>query len=171
VLLPLVPPDLAALVERLRAAPPVEAEPPPEAEADDPGRPAGTTSQRLAALSPAQKMQLALSGSREERLTLIRDTNKTIHQYVLRNPRTSLDEVQWIAKQTSLSPDALSIIANHPEWGHDQTVCAALVRNPKTPSALAIRALDRISANDLRTVARGGGRPQIVQAARKKLNV
>jgi hypothetical protein len=181
------PAALLALADRLLArgaepAPPVAAKPAPpslpvEEAADeedagaDEGRPAGTIYAQLDALSPSEKMRVALSGNREERFALLRDTNKVLHVYVLRNPRMGLDEVQYAAKLTNLSPDALKFISEHPEWGQNATVCSAIVRNPKTPMTIAIRLLDRVPQSDLRTIARGGARQPIVQAARKKLNL
>jgi hypothetical protein len=168
VLLSDVPAALAGAADRLRAADskPEEA-PPPEAGDEEPR----SMHERIAALNTTQKMQLALSGTRGERTTLLRDINKTLHLYVLRNPRIGLDEVQYAAKLASLSSDALKFIGEHPDWGQNPTVAAALVRNPHTPQALALRLLDRIPMNDLRLIAKGGARQQIVQAARRKLNV
>jgi hypothetical protein len=120
-------------------------------------------------MNVTQKMQLALSGSREERMALFRDINKTLHVYVLRNPRIGLDEVQHAAKQSTLGPDALKLISEHREWGGNPAVVVALVRNPKTPLAIALKLLDKVPVADLRAIAKGGARDQLVQAARKKL--
>ena len=114
-------------------------------------------------------MALALSCGREERHHLLRDNNKVLHAYVLRNPHLGLDEVQAAAKLNSLSPEALKAIGDHPEWGQNSVICAALVRNPKTPMAIALRLLPRIPLNDLRAIAKGAGRQQVVLAARKLL--
>ena len=114
-------------------------------------------------------MQLALSGSRDERTALFRDTNKMLHVFVLKNPRLGLDEVQAAAKLPQLSPDALKMVAEHREWGSNPTVCASLVRNPKTPMPLALRMLDKVPLNDLKAIAKGGARDALVHAARKKL--
>jgi hypothetical protein len=154
-----VPPALAGLAQRLR---PGEAEAPAEA--------SGLVSERIKSLHASQKMALALSGSREERFHLLRDPNKTLHVFVLRNPRIGVDEVAWAAKQATLSPDALKMIAEHREWSANATVCVALVRNPKTPLPLALRLLDRIPMTEVRALAKGGARDQIVHAARKKVN-
>jgi hypothetical protein len=88
---------------------------------------------------------------------------------VLRNPRIGIDEVQAAAKLNSLSPEALKAISEHPEWGQSSVICAALVRNPKTPMAIALRLLSRVPLNDVRAIAKGAGRQQIVLAARKLL--
>jgi hypothetical protein len=132
--------------------------------------PKGPLSERLKAMSVQEKMQMALSGSRDERLALFRDNVKSIHVFVLKNPRIGLDEVQTAAKSPQLAPDALKLIAEHRDWGANPTVCAALVRNPKTPIPLALKALERVPMSDLRTLAKGGAREQIVQAARRKIS-
>jgi hypothetical protein len=116
-------------------------------------------------------MQLALSGGREERMALMRDPNRILHNYVLRNPRIGLDEVQAAAKLPSMNPESLAFIADHPEWGRNSTVCIALARNPKTPTAIAVRMLDKIPEADVRLIAKGAGRAALVQAARRKLNL
>ena len=115
----------------------------------------------------AEKMQRALSGDREQRFAMLRDPNKQLHALVLRNPRTSLEEVHWAAKLTTLSPDALKIIAEHPEWGANASVATALVRNPKTPIPIALKLLPRLPPAELKALARSQGRPQLVQAAKK----
>ena len=151
-----VPTALSVLAERARE--PAEERGPP-----------GPLTERLKAMSPQEKMQLALSGSRDERTVLLRDNNKMIHLFVLKNPRIGLDEVQAAAKLPLLSPDALKMIAEHREWSGNPTVCTALVRNPKTPLPLALRLMDRVPMSDLRAIAKGGARDQVVNAARKKI--
>lgn len=165
-----VPGALAALAVALRGGGPTAAQPAAAGEAppDEEGEPR-LLSARLKAMNVTEKMQLALSGSREDRLALLRDVNKTLHVYVLRNPRIGLDEVQHAAKQTTLSPDALKLISENREWGANATVCTALVRNPRTPAPIALKLLDKVPTAELRAIAKGGAREQLVQAARKKL--
>jgi hypothetical protein len=174
-----LPAEVTALAEKLRAA---AAEPPPDPntpiESSAPEVPAspndssrGTVAGKVAGLTATQKMQLALSGTREERMALLRDTNRVLHGFVLKNPRIGLDEVQAAAKLTSLAPEALQQIADHAEWSRSPIVCTALVRNPKTPMATAVRLLDRIPEAEVRIIAKGSGRAQLVQAARRKLNL
>ncbi|AKJ06003.1 Hypothetical protein AA314_07629 [Archangium gephyra] len=170
VMFPSPPAPLVALAERLRA--PVEQAPSEqqaEPEGEEPPAPAHNPlmSARLAAMTVTEKMQLALSGDREARAYLLRDTNKALHVYVLRNPRLGLDEVIYAAKMPSLSPDALKLIAEHREWGVNTTVCTALARNPRTPVPLVLKLLPRVPMQELRTLAKGQGRAPIVQAARK----
>ncbi|HEY0094188.1 MAG TPA: hypothetical protein VGB96_07685 [Archangium sp.] len=177
VMFPAGPPaPLVALVERLKApveqAPAVEQEASgeeAEPDAEEPPAPAHNPlmSARLAAMTVTEKMQLALSGDREARAYLLRDTNKSLHVYVLRNPRLGLDEVIYAAKMSTLSVDALKLIAEHREWGVNSTVCTALARNPRTPVPLVLKLLPRIPIQEIRVIAKGQGRAPIVQAARK----
>ncbi|MGC4117517.1 MAG: hypothetical protein QM765_23755 [Myxococcales bacterium] len=175
------PAALQALADELRGGAPslpdepaVEPEPEPEAEPEDkkdegPASP-GLLSDRLKAMSVSQKMALALSGSREERFALLRDQNKTLHVYVLKNPRIGVDEVAWAAKNPNTSPDALKMMAENREWNSNATVLIALVRNPKTPLPLALRMLDKLPMTEIRALAKGGAREQVVHAARRKVN-
>jgi hypothetical protein len=154
-----VPAALSELAGVLRA--------PVEPAADE--APRGALADRIKAMSVQQKMQAALSGGREERLALIRDPAKAAHVFVLKNPRIGIDEVLYAAKSPNLAPDAIKLIAEHKEWSVNAAICTALARNPKTPVPTALRLLDRVPTSELRAIAKGGARDQIVHAARKKV--
>ena len=131
---------------------------------------AGTALDRVKALSPGQKMLLAGHADREERFALLRDPIKTLHVHVLRNPRCGSDEALTAAKMTTLSPDALKYISEHPEWSNNAGIGTALVKNPQTPMPVALKMLDRIPNADVRMIAKtGSARGPIVAAARKML--
>ena len=154
-----VPPALAGLAAELRA--------PAGPAADE--APRGALADRIKAMSVQQKMQAALSGSRDERLALIRDPAKVAHVFVLKNPRIGIDEVLYAAKSPNLAPDAIKLIAEHKEWSVNAAICTALARNPRTPVPIALRLLDRVPIGELRAIAKGGARDQIVHAARKRV--
>jgi hypothetical protein len=117
-----------------------------------------------------EKIQLALHGNRDERNKVLRDTNRTIHPYVLKNPQLNLEDVTAIAKNALMGPDILKQIADRSEWLQKPAVAVALARNPKTPPAVAVRALDYVPNDALRQMAKGvGALPHVTQAARKKV--
>jgi hypothetical protein len=168
-----------AALEALLDSLPVDDAPPdaepldPDAGPQTPASRAATATRQAAAirqretLSLPDKMRLASSGDREVRFALLRDPCKQLHPLVLKNPRIGLDEVLWAAKLNSINPDALKVIAEHPEWGRNATIAAAVVKNPKTPVPVALKLLPRLQLSDVRVIAKSQGRPQIVQAARK----
>lgn len=161
---------LDGLARALRGGPAAAAASPP---GSPPGtaeeEPRGTMAERIAALSLGQKIQLALSGDREARVVLLRDINKNLHAFVLRNVRIGLDEVQFAARLPGLAPEALEAIAKNATWIANAGICAALVRNPATPMAVAVALVPSLPAHELRAIARGGARPPLVQAARRLL--
>jgi hypothetical protein len=161
-----VPADIVALAESMKVLP----EPLPDEEPAAPEAPAfRNAAERLATLTVAQKIAQATSGDRETRQALFRDNNKVLHAYVFRNPRLQLDEVLVAVKMSTLSPDALKAAAEHKEFGQNQQVIIAVVRNPKTPAMIALKLLPRLPQNEIRAIAKGGARDQLVAAARKML--
>jgi hypothetical protein len=120
--------------------------------------------------SVAQKSQIALHGDRTQRMAILRDTNKTLHGYVLRNPNLQLEEVSWIARQATMSAEVLTQIANRREWIAKPEIVASLVRNPKTPIPLAVKLLELVAPAELRLLAKQTNvRDAVQRAARKKL--
>ncbi len=126
---------------------------------------------QLESMTVNQKRGAALSASRAGRIMLIKDRQKAVHPFVLKNPGITLDEVELIAKMPSVNPEALRMIAKNRDWTRSTTVCRNLVRNPKTPMPDALRLLEKLPLNDIRAMAKGGNvRTPIQQAARKKIN-
>jgi len=125
----------------------LDGEPPPE------GQERESTLQKIAGLTVAQRMALAMKGSREERAILIRDPNKIVGVAVLSSPKINEAEVESIAKMTSLSEELLRMIAFSRAWTKNYGVVHALVKNPKTPVAVAINFLSRLSEKDLRAIS------------------
>ncbi len=121
--------------------------------------------------SPAiDRIQLALRGDRDDRAAILRDRNRMLHVYVLRNPALSLEEVSAIARMTTVSVDTLKQIAERREWGHRPEIAISLVRNPTVPVPVALDLLDHVSPAELRNLAKDGRtREPIQRAARKRL--
>jgi hypothetical protein len=116
------------------------------------------------------KIQQALHGTRDERNAILRDRDRTLHPFVLKNPQLHADDVVAIAKNAQMAPELLKQIAERKDWFQRPAIALALARNPKTPPELAVRALDHIPLDAVRQMAKGVGvLPHVTQAARKKL--
>ncbi len=125
---------------------------------------------RITRMSSLEKQDLALTGNRLERLALLKDSNKALHALVLKNRKISSEEVRMLAAFRNANPQALQKIAANSEWIRDGRIVAALVGNPKTPTQVAVRLLDRLPSAELRRLARATDvPPAISKAARRKL--
>lgn len=133
-------------------------------------RPRTTTTTPFEQLSNAQKVHMAMHGSRDERNAILRDKNRSLHQYVLKNPQLGTDDVLEIAKSAMTAPDMLRTISERKEWFQRPQIALGLARNPKTPADIAVRALEFVPMDALRLMAKGAGvLPHVAQAARKKI--
>ncbi len=120
--------------------------------------------------SAVEKIQQALRGDRDARAAVLRDPNRTLHVYVLRNPALTLDEVAAMARMTTISVDVLRQIAERREWGHRPEIAIALVRNPTLPPPVAIPLLAHVTPADLKQLAKDTRtREPIQRAARKRV--
>jgi hypothetical protein len=126
--------------------------------------------QRISAMTVAQRIALAMKGSREERAILIRDPNKIVGVAVLSSPKMSETEIEAIAKMASISDEILRIIANTRAWMKRYGVAVALARNPKTPVAVSMNLLARLNDKDLRAISADRNVPEVLRiTARQKV--
>ena len=129
-----------------------------------------TTMQRIQALNVAQRIALAMKGSREERGILIRDPNKIVGVAVLSSPKLSDQEVETIAKMTSISDELLRMISMTRAWIKNYPVVVALAKNPKTPVGISMNLLARLNDRDLRLLSTDRNVAEILRTtARQKL--
>lgn len=147
--------------------------PPVEEPGDAEDAPEGertSTLNRIAAMTVAQKMALAMKGTREERAILIRDPNKIVGVAVLSSPKLTESEVESIAKMSSISDELLRLIAHTRAWVKNYSVVLALARNPKTPVAISMNLLARLQDRDLKLLSTDRNVAEIVRiTARKKV--
>ena len=134
------------------------------------GKERPATIQKIAQMTIAQRVQLAMKGSREERAILVRDNNKIVAVAVLSSPKITETEVESIAKMASLSDEILRLIANTRAWVKNYQVVLALVNNPKTPVAVSMNLLQRLNDRDMRMLSVNRNIPEVLRlTARKKI--
>lgn len=123
---------------------------------------------RILTLNTAQRAILAMKGGREERLILVRDTNKVVALSVLKNPRLGEEEAAHIAAMRSVSDEILRTIGNHREFVKSYSVIAALVRNPRTPPGISTNFVGRLVAKDLKILGTDKNVPEIIRRMAKR---
>lgn len=130
----------------------------------------GTALQKIAALSPAGRLALAVRGTREERGILIRDPNRIVAVAVLSSPKMTEAEVESIAKMANVSEDILRIIGNTRAWLKNYAIVSALTKNSKTPVGVSLNLLSRLLEKDVKMLATDRNIPEALRiAARRKL--
>ncbi len=125
---------------------------------------------KIASLGVAQRVALAMKGSREERGILIRDPNKIVGAAVLSSPKMTDSEAEAISKMANVSEDILRIIAHTRAWVKNYNIVIALSKNPKTPVAVSMNLLSRLNEKDLRMLSTDRNVPDVLRmTARKKI--
>jgi hypothetical protein len=169
-----VPDSDLALVEssvdsvEVEDADPVEAADSKDADTKDNGDSKETVVQRIAAMSFTERLKAALKGTREMRAILIRDTNKMIAAAVLSSPRLTEQEVESFARMANVSEDVLRAIGSTRSWTKSYSVILALAKNPKTPIAMSMNILPRLSDRDLAMVSVDRNVPDVLRAAARR---
>jgi hypothetical protein len=114
-------------------------------------------------MSPSQKIKLALTGAKDARGLLIRESSKMIALSVLSNPKITIGEVEGFAKSQNLSEEVIRKIGTNQEWTRKSTIAAALVFNPKTPVGVSLGFMTRMSDRDLGILEKSKSVPEAVR--------
>lgn len=123
---------------------------------------------RILTLNTAQKAVLAMKGGREERLILIRDTNKVVSLSVLKNPRITDAEVESIASMRNVSDEILRTVGINREWSKCYPVALNLTRNPRTPPSISTNFVSRLNNKDLKSLGTDRNAPEIIRRMAKR---
>lgn len=123
---------------------------------------------QVSALSVPDKLKLAMRGTREQRALLIRDSNRMVAAAVLSSPKLTEAEVEGFSKMANVAEEVLRVIGSSRVWTRNYMVSASLVKNPKTPSAIALTLLPRLNERDVKFVSNDRGVPEAVRLAARK---
>jgi hypothetical protein len=123
----------------------------------------------LSRMKVGERVHLALLGTREERLILIRDASKVVQRAVLQSPRLTESDVEAIATMRNISEEVLRSLGSHRKYRKNYTVIRNLVSNPKTPIDLALRLLNLLNIQDIRVLSVNRNIPETIRNAAVKI--
>ena len=126
------------------------------------------TAQRLQLLSVAERMKVAMQGTREERSVLVRDPNRLVSSAVLSSPKLTESEVEAISRMGNVSDEVLRVIGMSRLWTKNYNVVVGLVRNAKTPIAVSLTLLSRLVERDLKGLSTDRNIPEPIRVAARK---
>lgn len=119
-----------------------------------PLRPAGRP------LTLGERKSLARTHRRDQLLLLIRDPHPEVVGILIENPHVTEAEILKIASSRPAVPESLAKLAAHPRWSVRHAVKRALVMNPSTPLADAIRIVTTLRVAELSELAADPALPE-----------
>jgi hypothetical protein len=126
--------------------------------------------QMAQAMGVGDKIKAALTGDKEWRGILIKDSNKLVSGAVVKNPRITEGEVLTIAKSAVQNDEIMRVICANKEWIKNSLIRKALVMNNKTPLPHALRFIGTLGEKDLAMLAKSKNVSSvIVSQARRAL--
>ncbi len=125
--------------------------------------------QRLAHMRVPERVQLALKGNREERMTLIRDPCKVVQRAVLQSPRITDREVEAFAAMANLNDEVLRLIAMSRKFMKNYTVMRNLMNNPKSPLDITLHLLPSLNEHDLKLLTTNKNIPETLRTSANRL--
>jgi hypothetical protein len=125
---------------------------------------------KLERMTNSGKIRRAMIGTANERLILVRNSNRLVAQAAIKSPSIQENEVVRISASRNVSEDVLRIIAQDKEWTRSHQIKLNLVQNPRTPFAFSAKLVTYLREHELKGLARNKNVPgAIVQAAAQQL--
>lgn len=151
------------------AAAPATAPPPTgPAEAAKDGK-RETLLQKLGGMSPSEKIKTALTGNMEERLVLIRDSNKLVARAVLGSPKITDQEIENIASMKNVTEEVLRLVAMNRKFMKSYAVVRQLINNPRTPIDVGLTLLNRLNDRDMKGLMLNKNVAEVIRGMAAKL--
>lgn len=117
----------------------------------------------------AEKIKMALSGDKEWRAILVKDSNKLVSGSVIKNPRITEAEILTLIKSGIQNDEIMRLICANKEWIKSYKMRKALVENNRTPVQNAIRYLGTMNEKDLSSLAKSKNIASVISTMAKRL--
>lgn len=129
----------------------------------------GLSEGQIRMLPVPARLKLARGAPRTLRNFLLRDTNPQVACAALLFNNLSDQEIEQTASSRSVQQEVLDAISRKREWIGRYPVMKALVQNPRTPLAIALKYVPRLAVKDLRDMARDRNIPDAVRSMALRL--
>lgn len=114
------------------------------------------------------KIKLAMTGDKEARSILLKDSNKQVQEAVLDSPRISDMEIVAVANSRNLPEEILRKIAVNRQWMKNYQVRLALANNPKTPLPMGLKIIGTLMIADLKRLSKNKGVSNVLSSAAQR---
>jgi hypothetical protein len=125
---------------------------------------------RIARMGVAQKVKLALLGTREERAILIRDGSRVVSRAVLSSPKLTDSEVESFAAQKNVDQEVLRNISMNRKFMKNYSTMKILANNPRLPIDVGLSLIPRLIQTDLIFLSKNRDVSEIIRKMAAKLS-
>lgn len=125
--------------------------------------------QKIGAMNAAQRVKLAFSGNRDERMILIRDGARVVQNAVLASPKLTEPEVEAFASAKNVSENVLREIARSRKFMKNYNIGRNLVNNAKCPLDLSLTLIKNLMVYDLKGLRFNKSVPETIRQVAAKL--
>ena len=116
-----------------------------------------------------EKIKMAMSGDKEWRSILVRDSNKQVSGSVIKNPRITETEIIHILRVGVQNDDIIRQICANRDWVKNYKIRKALVDCPRTPLPNALRYLSSLNEKDIAGYAKSRNISSVISTQAKRL--
>jgi hypothetical protein len=125
--------------------------------------------QLMQTLGVGEKIKIALTGDKEWRSLLIKDSNKLVSGAVVKNPRITEAEVLGICKSVIQNDEIVRTIYMNKEWIKNYQIRKALALNSKTPLPQALRFVASLTEKDLAAIAKSKNVSSVISTQARRI--
>jgi hypothetical protein len=119
--------------------------------------------QKIARLTVAERVKLAVLGDKEDRMILVRDGSKVVNGAVLASPKISDQEVETIAAMKNVQENVLRTLARNRKFIKSYSVVKNLVNNPRCPLDISLALMKNLLTPDLKGLSMNKNVPETLK--------
>ena len=160
--------DLIVAAERTAAERGTDRRAPVKTQAPIAEKKAKSRFQEIQDMPVPDKIKLAMTGDKEARSILIKDSNKQVQEAVLDSPRISDMEIVAVANSRNVPDEMLRKIAVNRQWMKNYQVRLGLVNNPKTPLPMGLKIIGTLMLADLKRLSKNKGVSNVLSSAAQR---
>lgn len=111
------------------------------------------TLQKINQLTVQERVRLALSGMKSERIILAKDRNSFVVLAVIENPQITGEEILRIAQNEKLGKEVIARICENIIWMKDYSIMFAVLKHPYAQISKASAFIKKLNSRDLQDLA------------------
>ena len=116
-----------------------------------------------------QKIKLARLGNKEARSLLVKDRNKVVAISAISSPKITTNEVIAIAQSRNVHDEVLRLVSMNRLWTRAYRVKLALATNPRCPQVMAMKFVNYLQDNDLKSIMKSKDVPTVVSTHARRI--